>query len=127
MCGSTLSVAGSPYRSSTRPVQRRQPLGRIWEGNYGRSWSRSTTAEEIRDAADEGLVGWTGKDANAARAAANVRRRVATLTDDVAQLTIILDLAKTVMEAARHLVISFMATFMEWPICTWCRRWPPLC
>jgi hypothetical protein len=77
-------------------------------------------ANEIRAAADQGLIGWSGKAADAARQRLHeFADAVASLSNDVNQLKMILDLAKTVMETAQQLVISLIATFIEWLIFTW--------
>jgi hypothetical protein len=77
-------------------------------------------AQEIRAAADEGLLGWQGKAADAARVRLHsFADGVDSLTNDVKQVGMILGIAKTLMETAEQLVVSFIATFVEWLIYTW--------
>jgi hypothetical protein len=77
-------------------------------------------AQEIRDAADQGLIGWHGDAAEAAKRRLHLfADGVESLTNDVDKITMILGLAKTLMETAEQLVISFLATFIEWLIFTW--------
>ena len=77
-------------------------------------------ADEIRQAADEGLVGWQGQAAEAAKQRLHgFADGVSSLTNDVDQLVMIMSLAKTLMETAEQLVISLIATFIEWLIFTW--------
>ncbi len=77
-------------------------------------------ADEIRSAADDGLVGWQGKAADAARQRLHeFADGVTSLTNDVGQLKMIMDLAKALMETAQGLVTGLMASFVEWLIFTW--------
>jgi len=88
-------------------------------------WERVQTAlkplsEEIRSAANEGLISWEGKAANAAKQRLNLfADGVAATGEDVSQIVMILNIAKTVMDIAQAFVISLMATFVEWLIYTW--------
>jgi hypothetical protein len=77
-------------------------------------------AEEIRQAAQEGLIGWQGVAADAARARLDeFAQGVAGIGNDVKQLVMILNMAKLLMEIAQGFVIGLIATFVEWLVFTW--------
>lgn len=77
-------------------------------------------AGDIRQAADQGLADWTGAAADAAKARLHeFADGVHSLTSDVGELKLIVDIAKTLMETAQALVISTIATFVEWLVYTW--------
>jgi hypothetical protein len=77
-------------------------------------------AEEIRSAANEGLISWEGKAAEAAKTRFNLfADGVEAAGEEVKQVVSILNIAKTVMDIAQAFVISLMATFVEWLVWTW--------
>jgi hypothetical protein len=77
-------------------------------------------AQEIRTAADHGLVGWTGDAADAAkRRLHEFADGVASLQGDVANLTMLMDIFKALMETAEQLVVGLISTFVEWLVWTW--------
>jgi len=102
-------VTGNPERMDTEIAK--------WErvGN-----ALGPLADEIRAAVHDGLLGWHGKDAEAARARLNLfADGVASLTEDVNQLKLVMDVIKTLMDVAQQLVISVIATFVEYLMWTW--------
>ncbi|MEV4621997.1 hypothetical protein AB0J74_25215 [Asanoa sp. NPDC049573] len=77
-------------------------------------------AQEILAATREGLVGWQGAAADAARARLEeFAGGVEGIQGDVQQLVFILNTAKLLMDVAQAFVIGLMATFVEWLIITW--------
>ncbi|GIF71500.1 hypothetical protein [Asanoa siamensis] len=77
-------------------------------------------AKEILEATREGLVGWQGEAADAARARLEeFAGGVAGIQGDVQQLVFILNTAKLLMDVAQAFVIGLIATFVEWMIMTW--------
>ncbi|MEV0714251.1 hypothetical protein [Asanoa sp. NPDC050611] len=77
-------------------------------------------AKEILEATREGLVGWQGEAADAARARMEeFAGGVAGIQGDVQQLVFILNTAKLLMDVAQAFVIGLIATFVEWLIITW--------
>lgn len=88
-------------------------------------WERVATAlgplsKEIRQAADEGLISWTGKTADAAKKRLHeFADGVAGLANDIKQLEMIMTIAKTLMGIAQAFIIGLIATFVEWLIFTW--------
>lgn len=77
-------------------------------------------AQELREAAQEGLIGWKGKAADAARQRLiEFSEGMASVGNDVKQLQMIMSIAKTVMEVAQAFVIGLIATFVEWLVFTW--------
>ena len=77
-------------------------------------------AEEILQAASEGLISWSGKAADAAKERlGEFAEGVASLADDVKKLIAVMRIAKVLMEAAQAFVIALMATLVEWLIFTW--------
>jgi hypothetical protein len=94
------------------------------EGEIGK-WERvgnalAPLANEILEAAREGLVGWEGEAADAAKARLEeFAGGVAGIQGDVQQLVFILNTAKLLMDVAQAFVIGLIATFIEWLIITW--------
>jgi hypothetical protein len=77
-------------------------------------------AKEILDATREGLVGWQGEAAEAAKKRMEeFAGGVAGMQGDVQQLVFILNTAKLLMDVAQAFVIGLIATFVEWLIITW--------
>jgi hypothetical protein len=77
-------------------------------------------AAEIREAAEQGLIGWEGKAAAEAKARLiEFSEGVGSVGNDVKQLMYIMNLAKTLMEIAQAFVIGLIATFVEWLVWTW--------
>jgi len=77
-------------------------------------------AEEILQATREGLVGWQGEAAAAAKKRLEeFAGGVAGIQGDVQQLVFILNTAKLLMDVAQAFVIGLIATFVEWLIITW--------
>jgi hypothetical protein len=77
-------------------------------------------ADEIRASANEGLISWEGKAAEAAKTRINLfADGVEAAGNEVKQIVSILNIAKTVMDIAQAFVISLMATFVEWLVWTW--------
>ncbi|MEO3776596.1 hypothetical protein ABGB16_07045 [Micromonospora sp. B11E3] len=77
-------------------------------------------ADEIREAANAGLIGWQGKAADAAKQRfEEFADGVAGIGNDVKQLVMIMNIAKLVMEVAQAFVIGLIATFVEWLVFTW--------
>ncbi|WP_026212273.1 hypothetical protein [Longispora albida] len=94
------------------------------EGEVGK-WERvgnalGPLAEEIRQAARDDLIGWEGKTADVARKRLEeFADGVAGIGNDVKQLTMIMNIAKVVMEAAQAFIIGLISTFIEWLVYTW--------
>lgn len=88
-------------------------------------WERVTNAlgplsEEIRSAANDGLLDWEGKAADAAKKRINsFADGVDGLSGDTGTLTTLFALAKVLMEAAKATVIAIISMFVEWLIFTW--------
>ncbi len=77
-------------------------------------------AKEVREAAEQGLIGWEGKAAAEAKARLiEFSEGVGSVGNDVKQLMYIMSLAKTLMEVAQAFVIGLIATFVEWLVWTW--------
>lgn len=77
-------------------------------------------SEEIRSAANDGLVTWEGKAADAAKTRINLfADGVAATGNEVKQIVFVLNIAKTVMDIAQSFVLSLIATFIEWLVYTW--------
>ena len=77
-------------------------------------------AKELRAAAEQGLIGWEGRSAEAAKARlVEFSEGMASVGNDVKQLQMIMGIAKTVMEVAQAFVIGLIATFVEWLVFTW--------
>ncbi|SNT66135.1 hypothetical protein SAMN05421812_13312 [Asanoa hainanensis] len=94
------------------------------EGEIGK-WERvgnalEPLAKEILEATQQGLVGWQGAAADAARARMEeFAGGVAGIQGDVQQLVFILNTAKLLMDVAQAFVIGLIATFIEWLMFTW--------
>lgn len=77
-------------------------------------------ADEVRQAADQGLVGWQGRTADAAKQRLHeFTDGVTGLADEVQKLTVIMSIAKTLMAIAQGLVIGVLSTLVEWLVFTW--------
>jgi hypothetical protein len=77
-------------------------------------------AKEVREAAEQGLIGWEGKAASEAKARLiEFAEGVGSVGNDVKQLMYIMSLAKTLMEVAQAFIIGLIATFVEWLVWTW--------
>ncbi|MEW2143442.1 hypothetical protein AB0869_11555 [Micromonospora vinacea] len=77
-------------------------------------------AAEIRAAVQEGLVGWQGLAADAARQRMDeFAQGVAGLGNDARKLVMTLNAAKLLMEVAQGFVLGLIATFVEWMVFTW--------
>jgi hypothetical protein len=88
-------------------------------------WERVATAldplaQELRDIAEKGLVGWEGKAAAEAKARLlEFAEGMGDLANDIAKLQMIMNIAKMLMEIAQAFLIGVMATFVEWLVYTW--------
>lgn len=112
-------------------VQPLQDLVGLVSGNAERmggeieKWQRvgaalGPLAEEIRAATDQELVGWSGLAAEAAKARLHeFADGVASMTNDVLNLKTVLDIVSALMAAAESLIMSIIATFVEWLVLTW--------
>jgi hypothetical protein len=78
------------------------------------------TSEQIRQAANSGLLSWKGDTAEAAKTRLSAfADGVASLANHIDQLIAIMKIAKAIMEAAQAFVIALIATFIEWLVFTW--------
>ena len=88
-------------------------------------WGRVSAAlvplsTEIRQAADQGLLGWQGDTADAAKQRLHeFTDGVTGLADEVQKLSVIMSIAKTLMAIAQGLVIGVLSTLVEWLVFTW--------
>ena len=77
-------------------------------------------ADEIKQAADQGLLGWQGRTADAAKQRLHeFAGGVTGLADEVQKLTVIMSIARTLMAIAQGLVIGVLSTLVEWLVFTW--------
>lgn len=77
-------------------------------------------SEEIRDAANAGLISWEGRAATAAKARLNdFADGVAATANDVKQIIMIMNISKLLMELAYAFVLSLIATLVQWMIMIW--------
>ncbi|MBA3489885.1 MAG: hypothetical protein H0T78_10165 [Longispora sp.] len=82
--------------------------------------SLGSLAEEVRSAAKDGLLGWEGRAADAARQRLNdFADGMLAVANDIHFVEVVLGLAKAIVEALRQFVLSLIADFIEWLIMTW--------
>lgn len=88
-------------------------------------WERISTAltplaQDVRTAAENDLIGWEGKGAEAAK------ERLGEFADGIdgmstsaAQLVYLFKIARDLMESAQYLIQSIIANFIQWLLITW--------
>jgi hypothetical protein len=77
-------------------------------------------SEEVRAAADKGLITWNGKAGDAAKnRLGEFADGVAGVAADVKLVTRVMDMAKMIAEALREFIVSLVATFVQWLVVTW--------
>jgi hypothetical protein len=88
-------------------------------------WARVQKAlvplsQEVRDAANAGLVTWEGEAAGAAKTKLNdFADGVLGVANDVSLIQTIMGVAKMLMELAYNFVLGLIAEFVEWMIMVW--------
>ncbi|GIG66683.1 hypothetical protein [Phytomonospora endophytica] len=100
-------------------------------GNYERMgeftgrWNRIGAAlvplgEAVRQAAADGLIGWEGKDADAAKARLEeFGEAIEASGGEAVKVSSLLNILASLMSAAQQIIIGLIAQFVEWLIITW--------
>lgn len=92
---------------------------------YANKWKQAAEAlpslgAATKQAADDGLVGWKGKDADAAKARLGVFSEAVNATaEEVNSVASLLVMFSKLMSAAQQIIIGLIATLVEWMIVTW--------
>ncbi|HEY1177365.1 MAG TPA: hypothetical protein VGF17_14510 [Phytomonospora sp.] len=92
---------------------------------YANKWKQAAEAlpalgDAAKQAADDGLIGWKGKDATAAKARIGTFGEAIKATgEEVNAVASLLVLFSKLMSAAQQIIIGLIATLVEWMIVTW--------
>ncbi|MEV0650230.1 hypothetical protein AB0I28_33715 [Phytomonospora sp. NPDC050363] len=92
---------------------------------YANKWKQAAEAlpalgDATKQAADDGLVTWKGKDAEAAKARLGTfSEAVKATAEEVNSVASLLVMFSKLMSAAQQIIIGLIATLVEWMIVTW--------